>query len=582
MAAALEAKAEIGLARRDKVAATRDYRCALQNLEGGIDPVTEVRVRGHLSALQRAHGGTAQRDGCGLHCRRGGKAMAVRNVVDPSAATDGPSRTSTWDEQLAAVLLELRWRRPDAVADARAAVQALAATRQRLAAARRGTSRSAPWSDAVATLTARCGFVVDGWLPIVSAADPVWSHQHSQALGSDLTELAITGACLLDQLLQAAGGTTVRRTPGPAPTPSQSGVARDQGPAEMNAAGPGRNRATGDVPTRRLAPPGDRPVSAAAVALAETAIIAGVVAILCWLAADTLRPHPTVSTTPTPTLTRMTGGGAAPDSLHRTQITPRTLLAWENHRMRQPEPHRTPMHSAAVLQPPIRAVVIDFAGTIAFRPMGPLSAGDVVKALHAVYDWTAPPAFPTALRRIMQHTARQERATMEQDLFAQTLDAAARASWTVLPAAPDAAGDAVFDTVPDAVVDGQAADAVRPLDAWGYRLVLASNTRWPLAARERTLKAAGILDCFDTLLLSSELGVRIPHDGFFTEVLRAADHPAEQVLVVGDRAEQDVEPPRARGMRAVLISPVWRRDTSPGTRPPLFAELPRLLRATVR
>jgi hypothetical protein len=93
----------------------------------------------------------------------------------------------------------------------------------------------------------------------------------------------------------------------------------------MNAAGPGRNRATGDVPTRRLAPPVDRPVSAAAVALAETAIIAGVVAILCWLAANTLRPHPTVSTTPTPTLTRMTGGGAAPDSLHRTQITPRTV-----------------------------------------------------------------------------------------------------------------------------------------------------------------------------------------------------------------------------------------------------------------
>jgi FMN phosphatase YigB (HAD superfamily) len=233
-------------------------------------------------------------------------------------------------------------------------------------------------------------------------------------------------------------------------------------------------------------------------------------------------------------------------------------------------------------QPPIRELVIDFAGTLAVRSHGALTARDIVKALHHAYPWIAPPEFTAALHRAMTQARTRDQRTGRQTTCGDLLAHAATACGTRLPDTPDAAQAAVFATVPDAHIDPDAAHAIRTLAASGYRLLLADNTRRPQAARERTLNHAGILDCFDQVLLSSELGVRKPRGRFYTAVLRATEHPAAQVLFVGDNPAHDVEPPRTFGAHAVLVAPIGRRLDPLGTRPPLLAELPGLLRGARR
>ena len=238
--------------------------------------------------------------------------------------------------------------------------------------------------------------------------------------------------------------------------------------------------------------------------------------------------------------------------------------------------------TASGLQPPIRELVIDFAGTLAARPNGALTARDIVKALHHAYQWAAPPDFTTMLGRAMKQARTHDHRTGRQTTLADLLAQATGACGTSLPDTPEATQSAVFATVPDAQVDPDAAHAVRALAACEYRLLLADNTRWPQAAREHTLHTADILDCFDRILLSSELGVRKPHGLFYTTVLRATAHPTQQVLFIGDNQAHDVEPPKTFGTHAVLVAPVWKRRDPPGTRPPLLAELPHLLHAARR
>ncbi len=140
----------------------------------------------------------------------------------------------------------------------------------------------------------------------------------------------------------------------------------------------------------------------------------------------------------------------------------------------------------------------------------------------------------------------------------------------------------LFEHLPDARIDDQAARAVGVLFERGFRIVLASNTRWPETARRRTLRAAGIEHCFHAVVLSSELGIRKPHSEFYQAVLSEAGCPANRVLFLGDTADKDVDAPRRHGMQAVLVTSVWDRSKPASQRPPLLEEIPRLLGATER
>ncbi|MGV9836522.1 HAD family hydrolase [Nocardia niigatensis] len=226
---------------------------------------------------------------------------------------------------------------------------------------------------------------------------------------------------------------------------------------------------------------------------------------------------------------------------------------------------------------PVRCLAIDFGGTLASRSDEEIGSAAVVRALREAYEWVGHPAFTETLDLVMELRFRHERVSDRQTGFPDILQEAARMCGATLPDTAEAAARVVFDKLPDARIDPTAAIAVMTLAEFGFRLVLASNTRWPELARRQTLRTAGIEHCFHALVLSSELGLRKPHPGFYDAVLRAASCPPSQVLFVGDTADKDVDPPRLLGMQSLLVAPVWDQRGLAGGALPMFRDVPRLL-----
>ena len=231
------------------------------------------------------------------------------------------------------------------------------------------------------------------------------------------------------------------------------------------------------------------------------------------------------------------------------------------------------------IRTPVECLGIDFGGTLAQRADAALDGQSVAAALHDAYLWCSPPGFAEAVDRAMAQTKTVDRSTGRQTPFPEILTTAARACGVELPDTAQGAEATVFEVVPDAQIDPGAADAVRLIASTGRRVILASNTRWPMSVRMRTLRAAGIDECFAAVVLSSHLGVRKPHGLFYSAVLEAAGCPAGKVLFVGDTPDKDVDAPRLFGMQALLVASVWRRDEPADTRPPLFMDVPRLIGA---
>ncbi|NVI87515.1 HAD family hydrolase [Actinomadura sp. BRA 177] len=227
----------------------------------------------------------------------------------------------------------------------------------------------------------------------------------------------------------------------------------------------------------------------------------------------------------------------------------------------------------------VRALAVDFGGTLA-QP-GPSPDGAMVAgALRNLKGTSVPEDFATAFDAVARQTRREDRAHGTQSPFADQLMAAARACAAVIPD-PHGATEAVFTAVPDAGILPEAAATLRRLHSDGLVCVLACDTQRPEAVRRRTLRAAGIEDCFEALVLSSTIGVRKPHPYFYNAVLEKARCPAEEVMFVGDMPEKDAIGPHRRGMRAVLISPGSRPDNLPDPVGVIrhFTELPGYLEA---
>ena len=128
------------------------------------------------------------------------------------------------------------------------------------------------------------------------------------------------------------------------------------------------------------------------------------------------------------------------------------------------------------------------------------------------------------------------------------------------------------------------AEALHALHDDGFRLGLVSNITMLGDLVRDDLHRLGILDLFDAVILSSELGVRKPHPRIYAAALHALDLPGERAIFVGDRLREDIAGPREAGMRAVLT---WQfRQEDPGQDPPRpdavigrLAELPDVVRA---
>ena len=100
------------------------------------------------------------------------------------------------------------------------------------------------------------------------------------------------------------------------------------------------------------------------------------------------------------------------------------------------------------------------------------------------------------------------------------------------------------------VVPG-ARDTFEMLRERGLRLGILSN--WDSRLRV-TLQRLELLELFDHVVISHEVGFEKPHDTMFRTALRACGEAPELVLHVGDSLEADIFAARERGLRTFWIA----------------------------
>jgi putative hydrolase of the HAD superfamily len=109
-------------------------------------------------------------------------------------------------------------------------------------------------------------------------------------------------------------------------------------------------------------------------------------------------------------------------------------------------------------------------------------------------------------------------------------------------------------------------DVISTLEALrghGLRLGIVSNAAYLPRLMKGQLAALGLAQYFDAITFSSEVGVRKPQREIYADALKKLGADASQALFVGDRVREDVQGPKALGMRAVLTRE-WRQEDDPG------------------
>ena len=84
-----------------------------------------------------------------------------------------------------------------------------------------------------------------------------------------------------------------------------------------------------------------------------------------------------------------------------------------------------------------------------------------------------------------------------------------------------------------------------------YRLGLLSNFTHGPAARE-IIERLGLIEFFEVILISGELGYRKPHPSVFDRLIEHLSFEKDQILFVGDDPEADIA-----GAKGAGIQPVW-------------------------
>ena len=73
------------------------------------------------------------------------------------------------------------------------------------------------------------------------------------------------------------------------------------------------------------------------------------------------------------------------------------------------------------------------------------------------------------------------------------------------------------------------------------------------ASTKIRLKALGLEDVFDIIVNPETFGVKKPNPEVFRRTLDALGVPADKAVMIGDRADRDVFPPREAGLSAIHI-----------------------------
>ena len=91
----------------------------------------------------------------------------------------------------------------------------------------------------------------------------------------------------------------------------------------------------------------------------------------------------------------------------------------------------------------------------------------------------------------------------------------------------------------------------RTLKENGVKVGLVSNA--DSASTKIRLKALGLEDVFDIIVNPETFGVKKPNPEVFRRTLDALGVPADKAVMIGDRADRDVLPPREAGLSAIHI-----------------------------
>jgi HAD superfamily hydrolase (TIGR01549 family) len=209
----------------------------------------------------------------------------------------------------------------------------------------------------------------------------------------------------------------------------------------------------------------------------------------------------------------------------------------------------------------IRGLLFDYGLTLVTfeRPDAALLAsfGTIVQRLREAGVAPVPEA-ETLLREVHDHievaVARHERAghLEEIDLVGEERIAYARCGLHL----PDQLLDEVVDLVQQAWWEGirvppGAVEVLGELRRSGVRIGLCSNAPYRSRSLHAQLEHLGLLDCFDSVTFSSEVGRRKPAPEIFNAALDSLGVDAASCAMVGDRRREDVAGARAVGMGTI-------------------------------
>ena len=102
----------------------------------------------------------------------------------------------------------------------------------------------------------------------------------------------------------------------------------------------------------------------------------------------------------------------------------------------------------------------------------------------------------------------------------------------------------------DEVLFSDAAETLKQLKKRGYHLGIIANQ--PLGTEKR-LDERGVLQFFDVVAASAELGVAKPNAEIFQRALEMAGCLSSNAVMVGDRLDNDMIPAKSIGMNTVWI-----------------------------
>lgn len=198
----------------------------------------------------------------------------------------------------------------------------------------------------------------------------------------------------------------------------------------------------------------------------------------------------------------------------------------------------------------VRAVILDFGGTLADGQIDwdeyHASIQGLLKGLgFSIKLSRLKRAISTALGRLEKVRARGEELTLEE-VYAHAL------AKLGVPAEEETLRmiHALFRSHFKTTLYPCVEEVLRELSG-RYKLALLSNT---MSDTPRIiLQRSGLIDHFDVVVCSSDLGIRKPNPHIFQYVLERLGVEPEEAVHVGDSVEADMEGASRAGIRAVLI-----------------------------